>query len=716
MSGDNILDVEVEAGTPITGGKENEQFLEDPAIVSYSRKHTPTDSIVGSRQVNGLPVSKAEAIVKTETNGEPLQKSKDTPLQSFDSFMKSRQQVAQSVHVESSHSVSASATLTTPFDEMSLRGYDVRSDGLGASPMMVKQNGITSSTTCLAEGSGINTPAGSLSTSNRPKRKAKRSQASKFAQIQTTVVPDSDLPASPSPLSSQNNRNGKSKGWRQTPLLTESNLSSEHVSNGKKTSDRTDLQAPRTRFTPDTASQHQQPRKSHKEADDLNGWATEEATDIQDMGDFDFEENLSRFDKRKIFEQIRKEDTTNDEARLVSHNRLGGARPGTAGGKNIHYTENVLSSPVLKDVEHSSDSEHQIGSRTMSRSSTKISNKTSTKKVPSRKGSAITSGECHEPYTTFINDSASRTRRKSNHSQLTKTDSSNTRLHPSSTTSMQTKACLRVSYNNRICPSVSPLQMLELERLATTELNLSESLMTENAARCIAQTTYSLATLAQETDEQHSGKSPSIVVLAGNHKTGSRAIAAARHLINHDARITLCILGPLEREDELIDDVRRQLGIFRRCGGHAIIEAALKTKTPVDLIIDALLGMHVTFDDLRAEDQASYFKLMSWANSNGADILSIDIPSGVDASSGKVAEYDEQSLGINASRVLSLGAPKTGLLAFLATTTDPLPDLCVADIGIGPVAWKKSGTRKRRGPEFRGKWTAELLFVEGSVA
>jgi len=39
------------------------------------------------------------------------------------------------------------------------------------------------------------------------------------------------------------------------------------------------------------------------------GLATEDATDIQDMGDFDFESNLSKFDKRKVFDQIRNEDT-----------------------------------------------------------------------------------------------------------------------------------------------------------------------------------------------------------------------------------------------------------------------------------------------------------------------------------------------------------------------------------------------------------------------
>ena len=36
------------------------------------------------------------------------------------------------------------------------------------------------------------------------------------------------------------------------------------------------------------------------------------------------------------------------------------------------------------------------------------------------------------------------------------------------------------------------------------------------------------------------------------------------------------------------------------------------------------------------------------------------------------------------------------------------PNLAIADIGIGPVAWKKFGTRRRHGIDFRGAWVAGL--------
>lgn len=74
-----------------------------------------------------------------------------------------------------------------------------------------------------------------------------------------------------------------------------------------------------------------------------NGWATEEATDVQELGDFDFIGNLTKFDKHSVFEKMKAEDSIAEEDRLVGHNRL--KKPGTNGGKNLHYSENVLDAP-----------------------------------------------------------------------------------------------------------------------------------------------------------------------------------------------------------------------------------------------------------------------------------------------------------------------------------------------------------------------------------
>jgi enhancer of mRNA-decapping protein 3 len=126
-------------------------------------------------------------------------------------------------------------------------------------------------------------------------------------------------------LAAQERRNGgdnptKGNGWRSTPMLQSA-------------------EEPQTR-TPgviagrvglEAANASARKSRRQKALDATNGWATEDATDVQDMPEFDFQANLSKFDKRGVFDQIRNEDTTADEDRLVSFNRL--ARPGHMAGR-----------------------------------------------------------------------------------------------------------------------------------------------------------------------------------------------------------------------------------------------------------------------------------------------------------------------------------------------------------------------------------------------
>ena len=114
---------------------------------------------------------------------------------------------------------------------------------------------------------------------------------------------------------------GKGKGWRETPIL-QSTASFQPFSSLKKSGQ----------------------RRQNKGQD--NGWASEDVTDVQEMGDFDFEQSLAKFDKRTLFDQMRKDDLIDDADRLVTHNRKPAPKPGTAGGKNYHHTENVLDTPV----------------------------------------------------------------------------------------------------------------------------------------------------------------------------------------------------------------------------------------------------------------------------------------------------------------------------------------------------------------------------------
>jgi enhancer of mRNA-decapping protein 3 len=174
--------------------------------------------------------------------------------------------------------------------------------------------------------------------------------------------------------------------------------------------------------------------------------------------------------------------------------------------------------------------------------------------------------------------------------------------------------------------------MLEIEQLAVAELGLTEDMITENAGRGIAEAAVSLAS--------DLSISSTILVLAGNHRTGARAASAARHFRNRGYRVTLCVLG-IDRENEFLDSFRKQVEIFQKVGGRVMRWGELSNRLSTSdfvpqLVVDALFGMHIAFEELRTDDQATAFEMIAWVNRSNIDILSVDIPSGISASSGEL--------------------------------------------------------------------------------
>jgi enhancer of mRNA-decapping protein 3 len=448
------------------------------------------------------------------------------------------------------------------------------------------------------------------------------------------------------------------------------------------------------------------------------------------MGDFDFQGSLAKFDKHTVFNQIQAEDSVADEDRLVAHNRLPKAKPGTAGGKNLHYTENVLDgangtvklkTEIWKsEAGDSEDGERASlrgsgnGSGRLSRRQERAESKLSMNRRPvSRKGS---NNIAIPPARTLSVGHLPRIRNYllTNQEQVPNTSS---------------KPSFYLVPSDRRCEPISALQMLNLENIADNELGLSEDMMTENAGRGIAE--VALSALNAGGGGLTQGKSstiPTVVVFAGNNKSGLRAVAAGRHIRNHGLNVAICVLG-LERESELLVGLRRQLKVFRGFGGKVVTKVELleyikNLAVPIELIIDGLLGLTISFEELRTGDQATAYELIEWANRSKASVLAIDIPTGIEPTTGKVSIIDGRKLYIHAKYVVAMGAPKKGLLEAMALGEGIADEdgvtgmgrewqLFVADIGLGAAVWKKAGTRVRRGVEFEGSWVLGMRFQGG---
>lgn len=124
VPGFNILDVEVEAETPVAAGKED--FV-DPAIVSYGRNATSAVKVGQYSQPNGTLSSNAEAAVKAQSAVETLHKPDNaTSRPSIALPADPQASPRRSGITENQENIPPSATLTAPFNHLSLDGNGQR--------------------------------------------------------------------------------------------------------------------------------------------------------------------------------------------------------------------------------------------------------------------------------------------------------------------------------------------------------------------------------------------------------------------------------------------------------------------------------------------------------------------------------------------------------------------------------------------------------------
>ncbi|KAF2462166.1 YjeF-related protein N-terminus-domain-containing protein [Lineolata rhizophorae] len=563
------------------------------------------------------------------------------------------------------------------------------------------------------------------------------------------------------------NGTNRAKGWRQTPILQDT------------TSARTTGAA--TGKTGETAASGKKGRRRRQKgaADVQNGWATEDATDIQELPDFNFEENLSKFDKRSVFDAIRNEDTTADEDRLVSYNRP--ARPGTYGGKNLHPSENVLegtrASRSLRRRESSSDTTESSMEFDSGRNSRRALSRASLKRMPYRQNSGTThidEGSGSVPSRSArasiarpnvyqggspINSRGSPTGSPSisqshvqplglphHPSALSHHSHSNVLDATSGLSSTSRKQPhLRLATTNRPCPTLTPGTAAAIEELAEVELGLSSDILAENAGRGIAEVALQAINpggrrLARENLLLNAR--PVVVVLAGNHRAGARALAAARHLAGRGVRMLVFLVGSSRTAESADSDVRRQADLFRRQGGSvrgwADVRSELRrADAPPELIVDALLDPARGLEALGQEDRDEAWDAVGWANKSAAAVLAVDTPSGVNGSTGEIAIREGEPLEVRARFVVGCGAVRTGVLkakvhAAASAAADTATAaarhgqmggsgaamaqqaanwlLWVVDIGISK-AWKRRGIAGGKRVRFGAEWVAPVAFV-----
>jgi NAD(P)H-hydrate epimerase len=213
---------------------------------------------------------------------------------------------------------------------------------------------------------------------------------------------------------------------------------------------------------------------------------------------------------------------------------------------------------------------------------------------------------------------------------------------------------------------VTAEEMRKMDDATIQEFHVDVLMLMENAGRATA-------TLAKQMlRETTFGKRVACLVGGGNN--GGDGMVAARHLANWGADVNV-IVGATK--DRMKDVPLRQLDVLEKMG-IPILSTNYNLRD-YDLLIDGLIGY-----GLEGNPRDRVALMIKDANASGCPILALDLPSGMNATTGEA--YDPC---IRATATITLALPKTG---FLAPSASPLVgDLFLADISIPRQVYQSFG-------------------------
>ena len=211
-------------------------------------------------------------------------------------------------------------------------------------------------------------------------------------------------------------------------------------------------------------------------------------------------------------------------------------------------------------------------------------------------------------------------------------------------------------------PAITAEQMRDVDRVAMERFDFGILQMMENAGRSLAQNAMEMLRLSPGP----------VVVLAGSGGNGGGGLCCVRHLHNHGISVDVA----LSKEPAALDGAAaRQLGTLRQAGLEALDPGQVEeTLRDAALVVDALIGY-----SLHGAPRGRVAALIELCNRHARRVLSLDLPSGLDATTGEAP-----GRVVAPERTLTLALPKTGL-------AEVEGEVYLADIGIPPAVFESIG-------------------------
>ncbi|MGE5309424.1 MAG: NAD(P)H-hydrate epimerase [Deltaproteobacteria bacterium] len=199
--------------------------------------------------------------------------------------------------------------------------------------------------------------------------------------------------------------------------------------------------------------------------------------------------------------------------------------------------------------------------------------------------------------------------------------------------------------------NITARQARAIDRRARERFGLSTLVLMENAGAAAADEALDLCPRGR------------VAVVCGKGNNGGDGFVATRHLLARGARVEVFLASPAAQvrgEAAVNLSVLRKLGCPLKELSSSSIPGLRRSLKASSLVIDALLGTGI-----RGEVEGLYASVIGSVNASGARVLAVDIPSGLDADTGKI-------LGrcVAACRTVTFFARKKGM------TTGEGPRLC----------------------------------------
>lgn len=208
--------------------------------------------------------------------------------------------------------------------------------------------------------------------------------------------------------------------------------------------------------------------------------------------------------------------------------------------------------------------------------------------------------------------------------------------------------------------SVTTKQIQKLDEVAIKTFGMPSAVLMENAGRAV------YAELGKRIQPRH------VAVVCGTGNNAGDGFVAARHLVNAGVRIDVMMLGAAAalKADALLNyQLLRRL----RCPVHVIKKVTPKTAAMIraaQVTVDAVFGV-----GLNRTVTGIYREAIEAVNQLAGRVLAVDVPSGLDATSGKI-----YGVCIKADKTVTFTYPKRGF----SVGEGPrfVGQVVVADIGI----------------------------------